>query len=381
MRIRTLAAAVLLSLAPAMSAAPSWAQPSGSEDPLTAAARARFKEGVDFYDKGQFEQARAAFLQAYALKKHPTVLLNLAWSCVKSGHAIEAEKYFKQFLAEGKDITDKQRADANDGLVQAHSKLGRIEVVAPAGTDVVVDGERVGLAPLMDPVAVEAGAHTVKFKAPDGTTDTQSVSVLGGEKAQARFGKAASTPAPAPAPPPTPASPPAAAPTAQPAQTATPAATSQPASEAAAAPPPGPESPKKDLLAPPKNLVPVWIFGGVAVAGYITAVVALVFKGTAQDNANSVAAEITRAGGGAGTCNNPTRTFAQACGAFVSDNNDVNSDATAGNVGLAFGIAATLGAGIYWLAADKSEPGAAGGPVVTPIVTRSTGGLSIAGRF
>jgi Flp pilus assembly protein TadD len=94
-------------------------------------ARARFKEGVEFYDKGEFEQARVSFLQAYALKKHPAVLLNLAWSCLKSGHVLEAEHYFKQFLTESKDITDKQRADANDGLSQSHAKLGRIEIVAP----------------------------------------------------------------------------------------------------------------------------------------------------------------------------------------------------------------------------------------------------------
>ena len=57
------------------------------EDPTTtAAARERFKEGVAYFDKKDFEKARAAFLQAYALKKHPAVLLNLAQSEVRSGH-------------------------------------------------------------------------------------------------------------------------------------------------------------------------------------------------------------------------------------------------------------------------------------------------------
>ena len=152
-------------------------------------ARARFKEGVEFYDKQQYDKARASFLQAYALKKHPAVLLNLAWSCLKSGHALDAEKYFKQFLAEGKDITDKQRNDATDGLSQSRGKIGRIEVVAPPGTEITIDGDRAGSAPLSDPIAVEPGAHTVTFKAPDGTSDTQSISVLGGEKAVARFGR------------------------------------------------------------------------------------------------------------------------------------------------------------------------------------------------
>ena len=121
---RPIAAALLLALAPMVSSPPVRAQ-GIAEDPTTAMARARFKEGVEFYDKGEFEQARASFLQAYALKRHPAVLLNLAWSCVKSGHALEADRYFKQFLSEGKDITDKQRADANDGLAQSRAKLGR----------------------------------------------------------------------------------------------------------------------------------------------------------------------------------------------------------------------------------------------------------------
>src|ERR1700733_10886292 len=108
MRTRPLAVALFVALAPAVFAAPSRAQ-SAAEDPTTDMARTRFKEGVSFYDKGQYEQARAAFLQAYALKKHPAVLLNLAWSSLKSGRALEAERYFRQFLAEGKHSTDKQR--------------------------------------------------------------------------------------------------------------------------------------------------------------------------------------------------------------------------------------------------------------------------------
>src|SRR4029077_3305577 len=125
-KTRPIAVALLLTLAPAVFPPVARAQ-NAAEDPTTAMARARFKEGGEFYDKGEFEQARLSFLQTYALKKHPAVLLNLAWSCIKSGHALEADKYFKQFLAEGKDITDKQRSDATDGLTQTRARVGRIE--------------------------------------------------------------------------------------------------------------------------------------------------------------------------------------------------------------------------------------------------------------
>jgi Flp pilus assembly protein TadD len=71
---------------------------AAQDDPVTIQARARFKEGVEFYDKGQFENARLAFLQAYALKKHPAVLLNLAQSSAKAGHPLEAAKNFQQLI-------------------------------------------------------------------------------------------------------------------------------------------------------------------------------------------------------------------------------------------------------------------------------------------
>lgn len=110
--------------------APVLAQDSAlADDPITLLARTMFKEGVESYDKGEYEQARFAFLQVYALKKHPSVLLNLAWSCLNSGRRQDAEGYFKQFLSEAKDITDKQRAEANDGLRWAQPSTSPVSPV------------------------------------------------------------------------------------------------------------------------------------------------------------------------------------------------------------------------------------------------------------
>ena len=378
MRTRPLAVALLLAFAPIASASPSWAQ-AAAEDPTTDMARARFKEGVGFYDKGQFEQARAAFLQAYALKKHPAVLLNLAWSSLKSAHTLEAQRYFKQFLTEGKDITDKQRADANDGLNQANAKLGRIDVVAAAGTEITVDGDKAGTAPLTDPIMVEPGAHTVKFKGTDGTTDTDSVTVLAGEKAVARFAKTAS-PAPAAVPP---------------AASATPDST--PPSEPAAPPaetPPNPATPKekpssshKDLLSPPSNVAPVVIGGVLVLAGVGVAIAMGAAKSSAQTKANDTANQIKGVGGT--SCNPPSpanlvSTISGACDRFVSDNNDVNTDATIGNIAVGVGVVAGAATVVYWLLADKGEDApstSATLPSLTPMIGPSTGGFSLSGRF
>jgi hypothetical protein len=378
MKTRPLAIALLLAIAPATFSAAAFAQ-AGADDATTTTARERFKEGVEFYDKGQYEQARASFLQAYALKKHPAVLLNLAWSCVKSGHALEGERYFKQFLSDGKDITDKQRADANDGLTQARSKLGRIDVAAPPGTEVTVDGEKVGSTPLSDPVAVEAGAHTIKFKGTDGTTDTQSVTVLGGEKQTAHFGKAGAAPATV---------------TPTPSTTTEPTPTPTPETKPAEEPKPA-EPPKKDvvaeaggggLLTRPANLVPAFILGGVAVAGYATAIGFGISKNNAQTQATNTANVIVSHGGGSSTCTpsglqkNPQ--FGPACSAYATDNNQVNQDATAANIAAGVGVAATVGFIVYWLVADKYHPeSAALRPVVTPIVGHGQGGAALSFGF
>jgi hypothetical protein len=392
MRItRPIVTALLLTFAAIPFAAPVRAQGS-ADDPTTAMARARFKEGVEFYDKGEFEQARVSFLQAYALKKHPLVLLNLAWSCVKSGHAVDADRYFKQFLAEGKDITEKQRADANDGLAQARTKMGRIEVVAAAGTEVTVDGDRIGTVPLADSVVVEVGAHTVKFKAPDGTTDTESITVTGGEKAVARF--KAPTPAPA-----------AAVPTQAPTTVAPPPAPAQEAPPAAPTPPPpapkarapeaavrrpeasssteaGAESGGGGALAPPRNVVPIILLGGVAVAGFVGAGLFADFKSQAQNKADDLFVRIQQAHGVCPAPANQMKMFGPACDAWQTDTDQVNQDATWGNILLGVGIAATAGAIVYWLVADKHEDThAAARPVIAPLVGPRIGGLMLSDQF
>src|SRR3954447_11418871 len=111
MKTRRIAAAVLFTLLPATLSLPALAQ---QDDPLTLQARARFKEGVDAFDRGKYEEARLSFLQAYTLKKHPAVLLNLAQSSAKSNHHLEALKYFQQFLKEAPNATPQQKKDAEN---------------------------------------------------------------------------------------------------------------------------------------------------------------------------------------------------------------------------------------------------------------------------
>jgi len=190
MNARPIALAFLLGLAPAAFPAVAHAQGAQTDDALTKAARARFQEGVDYFDKGNFEAARAAFKQAYALRQHPAVLLNLAQSSLKSGHYLEAAKYFQQYIA---DPQGDKKADAQKGLADSRAKLGRLDVSAPPGSQITIDEASVGNAPLSEAADVEAGNHTIRARLPDGTSSEQKITVNAGQVLPVKFGAAAAT--------------------------------------------------------------------------------------------------------------------------------------------------------------------------------------------
>ena len=245
-------------------------------------ARARFKEGVEAFDKGKFEEARLSFLQAYTLKKHPSVLINLAQSSAKSNHPLEAAGYFKQFLKEATAATPQQKKDAEKGLEEVRTKLGRIDVVAPAGTEVTVDDQKVGTTPF-EAVDVEPGQHTVK-----GNSQTLTITAVVGQKAKADL-----------APATTPATP------VKPAEPVKPTEPEKPVE------PPPPAKKEAGLGTPPDPIWPVYAGLGVGGVGLVGAIVFAIFKGSAQSKADDVATSIRvnamKYGIPAqGACNNPS---------------------------------------------------------------------------
>src|SRR5580658_4260470 len=285
MRPRLFAFVLLASFVPVAAPAPVWAQ-SAAVDANTTLARTRFKEGVAYFDSGRYELARAAFLQAYTLKKHPAILGNLAWSCVRSGHFLEGHRYFEQFLAESTNITAAQRADVADGLSQTDARLGHIEIPAAAGSEVSVDGDRAGIAPLSGPVAATVGAHTIKVRAPSGATSMQSVTVLAGERKVVQ---------------------------AQATLPAAPVAAAQPAE-------PEPQSEPHRSGFWPANVIPVYVGGGLVVVSAGVAIGAYIAKQSAQHNANTEAQEVTSDHVSCPAPSTATSGQVRACATFANDN-------------------------------------------------------------
>lgn len=135
------------------------------DDVTLTMARERFKEGVSYFDKKDFAKARVAFLQAYALKKHPAVLLNLAQSELRSGHEADAAKHFALYLRDYKDATDAERQGAETGLTAAKALVAEVALDVDAnGAEVYVDGDLEGQTPLPGPVFLAPGSHELLAK-------------------------------------------------------------------------------------------------------------------------------------------------------------------------------------------------------------------------
>jgi hypothetical protein len=164
-------------------AAPVWTITAfAQDDAAVEMARERFQEGVKFYDAKQYAKARAAFLQAYALKKHPAVLLNLAQSELRSGHEAEAAKHFSQYLRENTAASAMERQEADKGLsaAKAHVAELTVQVEAGAGAELLVNGNAEGTVPLPGPIYLKPGNHTVEARR-GGQVATQAVSAAAGQ--------------------------------------------------------------------------------------------------------------------------------------------------------------------------------------------------------
>jgi tetratricopeptide (TPR) repeat protein len=144
------------------------AREARAEDNATVVmARDRFAEGVEFFDAGRYEEARAAFLQAYALKAHPALLLNIAQSELRAGRFADAASHFSEYLATAEG-TSAERESARRGFEVARAEVAELRLAIDApGAELYLDDENVGQAPLGRPLFVAPGPHRLRARRED----------------------------------------------------------------------------------------------------------------------------------------------------------------------------------------------------------------------
>ena len=162
-------------------ATPAWADDTAQRD-----AQARFEEGLARVRSSDLEGALLSFRQAYTVMHKPAVVWNLALTEEKTSRTVDALAHFKEYLRLAPvDDADRPRAQKHiDGL---NAATGHIDVAAPAGAAITVDGTRtLGATPLADPVDVAPGHHDVEAKL-GMTVKTVGVEALAGQTMHADF--------------------------------------------------------------------------------------------------------------------------------------------------------------------------------------------------
>jgi hypothetical protein len=148
-------------------------QNAGAQDAaVEREAQARFEEGIGRVKAGNFEAARVSFLQAYAVLHKPTILWNLALAEEKTGKVLAALGHFKEFVRAVPVGDDRISADKHIGELMGQT--GHLDVLAPAGAQVVVDGTPAGMAPLGDSVDVLPGRHHVEARTAESTKEADA---------------------------------------------------------------------------------------------------------------------------------------------------------------------------------------------------------------
>jgi hypothetical protein len=131
------------------------------EDPNVVRARELFKLGVDAYDRGSYTEALQSFQQAYQLRPHPAVRVNIANCYDKLDRPAEAIQNFEQFLGSGAG-TPKQQEEVVKALAQLRKRVGRLVLrVTPEGAKIVIDGAEPLRAPVAEVVILKIGRHQV----------------------------------------------------------------------------------------------------------------------------------------------------------------------------------------------------------------------------
>jgi len=165
-----------LLLALCLLAFPMAAPPGTATAQNADAARQHFSRGVRQFESGNFAAALSNFRDAYRIRPHPSVLVNMANCYLQMDKPLEAAEHFERYLREARgDMDDDTRAEVERTLGSARASIATIGVEGPPGTGVWVDGDSVGRTPLRRPVEVNPGPHVVELRAPNGAVQTERV--------------------------------------------------------------------------------------------------------------------------------------------------------------------------------------------------------------
>ena len=167
----------------ATQAAPKQPAPESAPPPtdeMRARAKQLFERGVEAYEGARYAEALASFQEAFRLRPHPLVRVNIANCYDKLGKPIEALFHFEQFLAS--DVpTPAQRQEVVAATERLRKQLGSLLLrVTPDGATVIVDAGEQRKTPILEPLQLPAGEHSLEVRLEGYQVVKRSFTLTGG---------------------------------------------------------------------------------------------------------------------------------------------------------------------------------------------------------
>jgi hypothetical protein len=128
-------------------------------------AKRLLREAKDDYTAGRYEQSRAKLDEACNLAHTPNCVHNLAMAELRAGHPLEAYKHFREAFSVPTATwmqSDEAVSDARKMMAEAYAAVGHVQIRAPEGALVTVDGLPVDRT--AGPVDVAPGTHLVEAR-------------------------------------------------------------------------------------------------------------------------------------------------------------------------------------------------------------------------
>lgn len=153
------------------------------------------------FDAGRFEEARALFVRAHALRPGARTLRGLGFTDFELRHYVAADRALRASLGDTRNqLKPAQRKDVEELLVRIRELVGRYRIVCdPASATLSVDNAPATVDP-DGTLLLEVGEHTLVASAPMRDAWTRRIDVLGGEQTTLQITLALATPSAANAP-------------------------------------------------------------------------------------------------------------------------------------------------------------------------------------
>lgn len=133
---------------------------AGAQGADVELAKAHFRTGEIYYERGRYHDAAREFEEAYRLSQRADLLYNMGKSYDGAGDHARALGAYRRFVAAVPSSPDREKVKQR--LAALERLVGRVTVNANvAQATVEIDGAAIGQTPLAEPVEVNPGAHQV----------------------------------------------------------------------------------------------------------------------------------------------------------------------------------------------------------------------------